>query len=291
MNKKMIYALTSICLLATPVFAQNTTTQTLEVPPQLVICPPATGHSTTIGGVMFYFPSAYFENSQLMVPLRETAERLGYTVTWDNSTQAASLNDSAVKTTVTLGQDLYYKASSTAIGLTRAKPLGAAPALKDGKMFVPAKLFELLRPVETVVEHAKGLNAITVPTNGTAYSFFVTVPDYISEYISLDLQTLILADVESYPLVLLKFENKDNVANLGSFAILTQEQLSILQEQEGPKPNIILEDAEKGIFISFSGLQDIPFVPGTIEADLVSKYHDEIDSILETVEIQHLPPV
>ncbi|MEG2584399.1 MAG: hypothetical protein RSA27_07830, partial [Oscillospiraceae bacterium] len=43
-----------------------------------------------------------------------------------------------------------YRASSKAIGLTQAKPLGTSPRLIDDSTYVPANLFNLLFTSETV---------------------------------------------------------------------------------------------------------------------------------------------
>lgn len=84
------------------------------------------------------------QNNQKMIPLRLVAEALGFEVTWDSSIRGAKLDDGNVKTTVVIGEDSYYKASSKAIGLTQSIELGAKPELIDNTMYVPAELFNLL---------------------------------------------------------------------------------------------------------------------------------------------------
>ncbi len=84
------------------------------------------------------------QNNQKMIPLRLVAETLGFEVTWDSSIRGAKLDDGSVKTTVVIGKDSYYKASSKAIGLTQSIELGAKPELIDNTMYVPAELFNLL---------------------------------------------------------------------------------------------------------------------------------------------------
>jgi len=81
---------------------------------------------------------------QSMVPLRTVAEELGFKVTWNATDRSVSLDDGTVKTTIHIGNDSYFKASSQAIGLTRAISLGAAPVIVDGRTYVPAALFDLL---------------------------------------------------------------------------------------------------------------------------------------------------
>lgn len=86
-----------------------------------------------------------FEQDGLyMIPLRTVAEVLGFKVIWNADERTVSLDDGTAKTVIKIGTDSYYKASSKAIGLTQAKPLGAAPVLKDNKTYVPADLFVLL---------------------------------------------------------------------------------------------------------------------------------------------------
>lgn len=92
------------------------------------------------------------QNNQKMIPLRLVAEALGFEVTWDSSIRGAKLDDGSVKTTVVIGKDSYYKASSKAIGLTQSIELGAKPELIDNTMYVPAQLFNLLYSNENAVK-------------------------------------------------------------------------------------------------------------------------------------------
>jgi hypothetical protein len=92
------------------------------------------------------------QNNQKMIPLRLVAEALGFEVTWDSSIRGAKLDNGSVKTTVVIGEDSYYKASSKAIGLTQSIELGAKPELIDNTMYVPAELFNLLYSNENAVK-------------------------------------------------------------------------------------------------------------------------------------------
>ncbi len=80
----------------------------------------------------------------LMLPLRAVAEDLGFKVTWNGKDQSILLNDGTVKTTLYIGDDSYFKASSQAIGLTQNFRLGVAPMLVGNSTYVPAALFNLL---------------------------------------------------------------------------------------------------------------------------------------------------
>lgn len=83
-------------------------------------------------------------NGIVMIPLRMIAEELGFEVIWDEATNSAIIDNGSIKTTIELGLDSYFKASSKAIGLTKAESLGVAPTLIEGKTYVPVSLFNLL---------------------------------------------------------------------------------------------------------------------------------------------------
>ena len=85
------------------------------------------------------------KNGIAMVPLRVTAEALGFTLTWDESTESIQLSNGTVRTSVTLGTDSYYMAADGGlIGMSKPSPLGAAPYEENGISCVPAQLFSLL---------------------------------------------------------------------------------------------------------------------------------------------------
>lgn len=84
------------------------------------------------------------QDGLLMLPLRAVAEGLGFTVTWNGEDQSIFLDNGIVDTTLYIGQDSYFKASSQTIGLTQNFELGVAPTLIDDSTFVPASLFNLL---------------------------------------------------------------------------------------------------------------------------------------------------
>ena len=87
---------------------------------------------------------AQVENSIVMLPLRAVGEALGFKVEWNGSDDSVKLDNGEVNTTLRIGVDSYYKASSTAIGLTAPFSFGAVPMLVGEKTYVPAELFNLL---------------------------------------------------------------------------------------------------------------------------------------------------
>lgn len=85
-----------------------------------------------------------YQEGHVMVPLRLVSEALGFKVKWNPKTHGVMLDDGSVKTEVTVGVDGYYKASSKAIGLTQTFKFGAKPEIKNGTVYVPVQLFNLL---------------------------------------------------------------------------------------------------------------------------------------------------
>lgn len=83
-------------------------------------------------------------NGHLMVPLSSVAKSLGFKITWNAKDQSILLDDGTVKTTVYIGEDQYFKASSQALGLTASFSLGAPAEIIEGRTYVPASLFNLL---------------------------------------------------------------------------------------------------------------------------------------------------
>lgn len=84
------------------------------------------------------------QNGNYMVPLKAVSNALGFNLKWDAKAKTASIDNGTVKTDVTLGKDAYFKASSKAIGLTQALPLGAGSEIINGSLYVPVSLFNLL---------------------------------------------------------------------------------------------------------------------------------------------------
>lgn len=81
------------------------------------------------------------------VPLRETAEALGLTLTWDRDSRTATLESDTRTMDLAEGQDLYVSSTtiSGAVGMTSPGTLGVAPYIAaDGTMYVPAEAFEWL---------------------------------------------------------------------------------------------------------------------------------------------------
>lgn len=128
--------------------------------------------------------TVYELNKHMMVPLRTVAEKLGFKVKWDGECQGVSLDNGEVNTIVYIGQDNYYMASSTAIGMSAPTVLGVAPALKNGTTYVPADMFNILY-CEDVVSVKD--NVITIKTdNDNNEEEIVGMPNPFVEYKTVD---------------------------------------------------------------------------------------------------------
>ena len=114
--------------------------------PMLVTAAPTAAYTVEINGETLNLggASVYKTNDKFMIPVRAIAEKLGFTVTWDEEKQGVKLDNGEVNTVLYIGEDTYYMASSVAIGMSAPTPLGAAPELKDSTTYVPAELFNVL---------------------------------------------------------------------------------------------------------------------------------------------------
>lgn len=86
----------------------------------------------------------YKENNTLMVPLREIAETLGFTVEWDGATKSIMLNSGIYS--LKIGENAY------GVGKMMPQQLKAAPVIKDDDLtYVPVEYFtELLEANDSI---------------------------------------------------------------------------------------------------------------------------------------------
>ncbi|MGY4765213.1 copper amine oxidase N-terminal domain-containing protein [Paenibacillus caseinilyticus] len=84
-------------------------------------------------------------SSEPMIPLRSTAEKLGYALEWKQETLSVDLQKGNLFTTVKTGEDQYV--------INRMyTTLGAAPALVDNKLYVPASFVSKVLHTEASVQ-------------------------------------------------------------------------------------------------------------------------------------------
>lgn len=126
--------------------------------PDLLIAPPPSGNEAMpiapisakaptkilVNGTELKGAKVIAEGDVFMLPLRAVCETLDFSVIWDAENSRVKIDNGEVNTTLEIGVDSYYKASSTAIGLTAPFSFGAAPKLVNGKTYVPAELLNLL---------------------------------------------------------------------------------------------------------------------------------------------------
>lgn len=87
------------------------------------------------------------KNGVSYIPLRQAADGLGLSLTWNREERAAVLCSDMRTVKLTEGVDLYVSAAAQEgmIGMTSPMELGAAPFVDDnGKMYVPAEAFQAL---------------------------------------------------------------------------------------------------------------------------------------------------
>ena len=87
------------------------------------------------GATLPYVEAKTFEDAT-MIPLREVAEGLGYTVNWNDENWSIELFKGASYITMEIGEDAY------AFGRMAHRPLGKAPTLIDDKTYVPLAFVE-----------------------------------------------------------------------------------------------------------------------------------------------------
>ena len=122
--------------------------------------------------------SVYISGGKLMVPVRKVAEKLGFSVSWNNSEKSVHLDNKEVNTDLHIGTDSYYMASSTAIGMSAPTPLGAAPALVNGTTYAPVEMFNILYCADVVSAKDKEINITTKTADNTG----VQIPNPFTEY-------------------------------------------------------------------------------------------------------------
>ncbi len=98
-------------------------------------------------------PIYRLDNRTAMVPLRQVAEALGYSVTWNDEKQMIELSKGVQWTALKIGEDNYSFAKMLI-------NLGTAPELKDSKTYVPLNFVTRVLQAE-VMETETGMLSIT----------------------------------------------------------------------------------------------------------------------------------
>ncbi len=124
----------------------------------------------------------YTENENTLVPLRVIAEKMGYTVSWDDKEKEVKVGNDEWEVVFNIGIDSYYGVTKIkdAVGMTGPQSYGVLPKIADNTTYVPAKMFELMGyEFSSVGQFASFTKAGTKEDN-------VQLPNPIKEYNTLD---------------------------------------------------------------------------------------------------------
>jgi FOG: Glucan-binding domain (YG repeat) len=150
MKKIMISLLTAITMvgISVPAFAEDKYEIQIMNDPTVIATNTAKDivnnviiHGKTINLREF---GVVINNGKVMVPLKVTAEGLGFKVDINKDNKKAELDNDQIKTEIEVGKDSYYYASSHMIGMTAPEKLGVAPVVIDNEIYVPINLYKLL---------------------------------------------------------------------------------------------------------------------------------------------------
>lgn len=195
--------------------------------------------------------TVYEFNKHMMVPLRTVAEKLGFKVKWDGECQGISLDNGEVNTIVYIGQDNYYMASSTAIGMSAPTALGVAPALKNGTTYVPADMFNILY-CEDVVSVKD--NVITIKTdNDNNEEEIVGMPNPFVEYKTVDEAQKVLPFSAVVP-------SNVNGYELKNVSVMSNEMLQLIYKNGDKEITYRVEKGSDDISGDYNEYKDIKTV-------------------------------
>lgn len=93
----------------------------------------------------------YTNGEHTMIPLRKTAENLGYNVIWNDEEMSITVADGNVNIKIYIGKDSYYIQAYEGNAMSNSVMVGAAPELKDGKTYVPAVMLTMLNFYDNLV--------------------------------------------------------------------------------------------------------------------------------------------
>lgn len=84
-------------------------------------------------------------NGKVMVPLKATAESLGFKVNVDENNNTVFLENEGINTSITVGEDKYYYSYSNGsyIACGKAVSVGASPMIIDNVIYVSIKVYNV----------------------------------------------------------------------------------------------------------------------------------------------------
>jgi len=100
-----------------------------------------------LGDVVVSDVSAQKVEGIMMVPLRSTLEKIGYSVKWDPAEKVVEVSKGAQYTKVAIGKNYYIKNRMAPIELSYF------PVIVDGRTMVPLEFYSVILSIGTVVEN------------------------------------------------------------------------------------------------------------------------------------------
>lgn len=123
----------------------STTAVAFAEEPVLISAPIAT--VSYLGDEVLSDVSAQKVDGIMMVPLRSTLEKIGYSVKWDPAEKVVEVSKGAQYTKVDVGKNYYIKNKMAPIELSHS------PVIVDGRAMVPLEFYSVILSIGTVVEN------------------------------------------------------------------------------------------------------------------------------------------
>ena len=117
----------------------------------------------------------------VLVPLRETAEQLGFKVSYNKGT--ILVDDGIMHTNLTIGENSYQVVTSNPdlVGMSAPFSLSSAPVMTNGKTYVPIELFVPLTGNDSSIIKTDG-SAIAISKKADTKNEDVQIPNPLTEH-------------------------------------------------------------------------------------------------------------
>lgn len=117
----------------------------------------------------------------VLVPLRETAEQLGFKVSYNKGT--ILVDDGIMHTNLTIGENTYQVVTSNPdlVGMSAPFSLSSAPVMTNGKTYVPIELFVPLTGNDSSIIKTDG-STISISKKADTKNEDVQIPNPLTEH-------------------------------------------------------------------------------------------------------------
>ena len=121
------------------------------------------------------------EDVLVLVPLRETAEQLGFKVSYNKGT--ILVDDGTMHANLTIGENSYQVVTSNPdlVGMSAPFSLSSAPVMTNGKTYVPIELFVPLTGNDSSIIKTDG-SAISISKKADTKNEDVQIPNPLTEH-------------------------------------------------------------------------------------------------------------